>query len=81
MRAGVKNAAPDAESCRGRTYRGRLQSSPAMAGRIFQAVTTQTAYTIAAEGQRRFGLPQLTLASGHDSQMMAERGIEVVVMP
>ena len=81
MRAGVF-AGADAEIAVEELI-AAVQSSPAMAGADLSGeVTTQTAYTIAAEGQRRFRVAAIDLGiKAMTPQMMAERGIEVVVMP
>ena len=81
MRAGVF-AGADAEIAVEELI-AAVQSSPAMAGADLSGeVTTQTAYTIAAEGQRRYRVAAIDLGiKAMTPQMMAERGIEVVVMP
>ena len=58
-------------------------ASPAMAGADLSAeVTTQAAYTVAAHGQRRFRVAAIDLGiKAMTPQMMAARGIEVVVLP
>lgn len=58
-------------------------ASPAMAGADLSAeVTTQAAYTVAANGQRRFRVAAIDLGiKAMTPQMMAARGIEVVVLP
>lgn len=81
MRAGVF-AGADAEIAVEELI-AAVQSSPAMAGADLSGeVTTQTAYTISAQGERRFRVAAIDLGiKAMTPQMMAERGIEVVVMP
>lgn len=81
MRAGVF-AGADAEIAVEELI-AAVQSSPAMAGADLSGeVTTQTAYTISAKGERRFRVAAIDLGiKAMTPQMMAERGIEVVVMP
>ena len=81
MRAGVF-AGADAEIAVEELI-AAVQSSPAMAGADLSGeVTTQTAYTIAAKGEPRFRVAAIDLGiKAMTPQMMAERGIEVVVMP
>ena len=58
-------------------------ASPAMAGADLSAeVTTQAAYTVAANGQRRFRVAAIDLGiKAMTPRMMAARGIEAVVLP
>lgn len=81
MRAGVF-AGADAEIAVEELI-AAVQASPAMAGADLSGeVTTQTAYTISAQGERRFRVAAIDLGiKAMTPQMMAERGIEVVVMP
>jgi carbamoyl-phosphate synthase small subunit len=60
-----------------------VQASPAMAGAdLSSEVTTDVAYTIPAKGRKRFRVAAIDLGiKAMTPEMMAERGIEVVVMP
>ncbi len=60
-----------------------VQSSPTMVGANLSAqVSTTQAYTVAAQGERRFRVAAIDLGiKAMTPEMMSRRGIEVVVLP
>ncbi|WP_189814911.1 glutamine-hydrolyzing carbamoyl-phosphate synthase small subunit [Streptomyces olivaceoviridis] len=80
MRAGIfsgEAAAPDAELLE------RVQAQPHMKGAsLYEEVATQEAYVVPAVGEKRFTVAAIDLGiKGMTPHRMAERGIEVHVLP
>ncbi|MET7613583.1 glutamine-hydrolyzing carbamoyl-phosphate synthase small subunit [Streptomyces seoulensis] len=80
MRAGVFSGealAPDAELVR------RVQAQPHMKGAsLYEEVATKEAYVVPAVGEKKFTVAAIDLGiKGMTPQRMAERGIEVHVLP
>ncbi|MFF8907302.1 glutamine-hydrolyzing carbamoyl-phosphate synthase small subunit [Streptomyces olivaceoviridis] len=80
MRAGIFSGdatAPDAELLE------RVQAQPHMKGAsLYEEVATQEAYVVPAVGERRFTVAAIDLGiKGMTPHRMAERGIEVHVLP
>lgn len=80
MRAGVFSGeaiAPDAELL------ARVQAQPHMKGAsLYEEVATQEAYVVPAVGEKRFTVAAIDLGiKGMTPHRMAERGIEVHVLP
>ncbi|MFD7886380.1 glutamine-hydrolyzing carbamoyl-phosphate synthase small subunit [Streptomyces bauhiniae] len=80
MRAGIFSGealAPDAELLR------RVQAQPHMKGAsLYEEVATKEAYVVPAVGEKKFTVAAIDLGiKGMTPQRMAERGIEVHVLP
>ncbi|MFI9394542.1 glutamine-hydrolyzing carbamoyl-phosphate synthase small subunit [Streptomyces bauhiniae] len=80
MRAGIFSGealAPDAELVR------RVQAQPHMKGAsLYEEVATKEAYVVPAVGEKKFTVAAIDLGiKGMTPQRMAERGIEVHVLP
>ncbi|GKQ40147.1 glutamine-hydrolyzing carbamoyl-phosphate synthase small subunit [Streptomyces sp. A012304] len=80
MRAGIfsgASVAPEAELL------ARVQAQPHMKGAsLYEEVATQEAYVVPAVGEKRFTVAAIDLGiKGMTPQRMAERGIEVHVLP
>ncbi|MFF0385642.1 glutamine-hydrolyzing carbamoyl-phosphate synthase small subunit [Streptomyces sp. NPDC004286] len=80
MRAGIfsgETLAPDAELVR------RVQAQPHMKGAsLYEEVATKEAYVVPAVGEKKFTVAAIDLGiKGMTPQRMAERGIEVHVLP
>ncbi|MFD6425541.1 glutamine-hydrolyzing carbamoyl-phosphate synthase small subunit [Streptomyces sp. NPDC060198] len=80
MRSGVFSGealAPDAELL------ARVQAQPQMKGAsLYEEVATKEAYTVAAIGEKKFTVAAIDLGiKGMTPRRMAERGIEVHVLP
>jgi carbamoyl-phosphate synthase small subunit len=78
MRVGISTTETDAEA-----LRHRVLGSPQMTGAALAAeVSTDATYVVPAEGERRFTVAAIDLGiKANTPRMLAERGIEVHVMP
>ena len=78
MRVGISTTETDPEA-----LLGRVRSSAGMVGaELSSEVSTAEAYVVLAEGERRFTVAAVDLGiKSNTPRMMAERGIEVHVLP
>ncbi|WP_456698432.1 glutamine-hydrolyzing carbamoyl-phosphate synthase small subunit [Aeromicrobium sp. P5_D10] len=78
MRGAISSTSTDVE-----TVLARVQAAPTMKGANFLAdVTTEKTYVVPAVGEKRFTVAAIDLGiKGMTPRRMAERGIEVHVMP
>jgi carbamoyl-phosphate synthase small subunit len=78
MRVGISTTESDPEALRRRV----LESSDMAGAELASAVTTPASYVVEARGQRRFTVAAVDLGiKANTPRMMAERGIEVHVLP
>jgi carbamoyl-phosphate synthase small subunit len=78
MRAGISSVSTDVDA-----LLAKVQAAPKMSGANFLAdVTTPETYVVHAQGEKKFTVAAIDLGiKGMTPQRMAERGIEVHVMP